>query len=391
MGRSTRAGDEMSQVLEILDRLIGFESVSANSNLDIAGYIEEFLTVRGFSVTRVPDETGRKVGLYASLGPAGHGILLSAHTDVVPVVGQKWTREPFSLTRQGARLYGRGTTDMKGYIACMMAAADRATHRKLKEPLKLALSYDEEIGCIGIGHMIGKLESSIGLPRACFVGEPTEMRVAVGHKGKVALCAICSGQGGHSALAPKFVNAIHLATDFVNELRDLQKWMAVHGDRDSAYDISHGTIHVGRLFGGTALNIVPDRAEVSFEYRHLATDPVDGIHARILAAAERTADHHSGQFAGVGIEVERYNSYPGLDVREDAPVVGLARTLAGDETTIMVPFGTEAGYFDALDIPTVVCGPGSMEGQGHKPDEYITMDQIAACETMMDRVLDEIS
>jgi len=347
--------------------------------------------VAGFAVTRVPEATGRKVGLYASLGSAGPGILLSAHTDVVPVVGQNWTREPFRLTREGTRLYGRGTTDMKGYIACMMATADRATHRKLKEPLKLALSYDEEIGCIGIGRMIGDLETAIGRPRACIVGEPTEMRVAVGHKGKVALRAVCRGQGGHSALAPKFVNALHLATDFVNELRDLQQWMAVHGDRDSAYDISHGTIHVGRLFGGTALNIVPDRAEISFEYRHLATDPVDDIYTRILAAAERATEHHRGQFAGAGIEVEQYNSYPGLDVPEDAPVVGLARTLAGVEATIKVPFGTEAGYFDALDIPTVVCGPGSMEGQGHKPDEYITMDQIAACEAMMDRMLDEIS
>ena len=206
----------MTQTLDILDRLIAFPTVSAASNLELIGYVDDFFKKRRFETHRVPDETGEKVGLYAALGPTDKpGILLSGHTDVVPVEGQDWTRDPFRLTRDGARVYGRGTTDMKGYLACVMAAADRATAIDLAEPLKIAFSYDEEIGCVGIRQMIGALDSTISRPRMCFVGEPTGMQVAIGHKGKTALRAVCRGENGHSALAPKFLNALYLAADFV--------------------------------------------------------------------------------------------------------------------------------------------------------------------------------
>ncbi len=374
--------------MEILERLTGFDTVSRNSNLELAAYAEAFLADRGFAVTRLPSPDGSKTGLYAEKGPAGPGVLLSAHTDVVPVDGQEWTRDPFRLTREGERVYGRGTTDMKGYVASVLALAGRAAGVDLKEPLKIVLSYDEEIGCVGIQEMLERLAPLIGSPRACFVGEPTEMEVAIGHKGKAALRAVCFGQSGHSALAPDFTNALHLAGDFLSELRRLQEDFAANGARDDAYDVPYSTVHVGKLSGGTALNIVPDRAEMTFEYRHLAADRGEDILARIQAAADRVSNRYPAE---ARIEVEQYNAYPGLDVPPDSAVVPFARALARSTGTAKVAFGTEAGFFHQLGIPTVVCGPGSMAGQGHKPDEYLELRQLSQCDAMMDRLLDDLT
>nr|WP_319948197.1 acetylornithine deacetylase [uncultured Shimia sp.] len=381
----------MSKTIEILERLIGFNSVSARSNLDIIDYIEDFLRDRGFRTTRISDPTGQKAGLFAEIGPVDGGIMLSGHTDVVPVDGQDWTRDPFCLTREGDKLYGRGTTDMKGYLAAMLRAADLAVGRDLKEPLKLVFSYDEEIGCVGILHMKDQLAPLLGNPRACIVGEPTEMQVAIGHKGKAAIHAVCNGQNGHSAMAPMFVNALHLASDFVSELRGIQRYLASHGAKDEAYEVPFSTIHIGKLSGGMALNIVPDHAELTFEYRHLAADAPDGIMDQIREAALRVAKPYHKAFPAAEITLERYNAYPGLDVSADAPVVTYAQRLAANQHVTKVAFGTEAGVFDDLGIDTIVCGPGSMAGQGHKPDEYVTADQLAACDRMMDRVLADIT
>ncbi|NSY37594.1 acetylornithine deacetylase [Leisingera sp. ANG59] len=378
----------MTATLDILERLTGFDTVSRNSNLELAAYVEGFLVERGFAVMRLPSPDGSKTGLYAEKGPAGQGVLLSAHTDVVPVDGQNWTRDPFRLIRDGERVYGRGTTDMKGYVASALALADRAATADLKEPLKIALSYDEEIGCVGIQEMLERLAPLIGQPRACFVGEPTEMEVAIGHKGKAALRAVCHGQSGHSALAPNFTNALHLAGDFISELRTLQDDFAAMGARDAAYAVPYSTLHVGKMSGGTALNIVPDRAELTFEYRHLAADRGEDILARIKAVAERVSSRYP---AKARVEVEKYNAYPGLDVPADSPVVLFAQKLARSNGTTKAAFGTEAGFFDQLGVPTVVCGPGSMAGQGHKADEYLELSQLAACDAMMDRILDDLT
>lgn len=374
----------MTRTLQILDRLVAFDTVSDRSNLALVDFVQDLLQSCGFAVTRVPDPTVEKAGLFASIGPEGAGVLLSAHSDVVPVAGQAWTRDPFALTAEGARLYGRGTTDMKGFLAAMLTAAEAAAQAPLREPLKLAISYDEEVGCLGIAHMIGGLEAAIGRPRACIVGEPTEMQVAIGHKGKQALRAVCHGQAGHSAQAPQFTNALHLAAGFITELRAVQDWLAAHGAQDAAYDVPCSTVHVGRLTGGTALNIVPDRAEMALEFRHLAGDSPDDLLARIMAAAGRAA----APFGDTGgIEVAPLTAYPGLATVPDAPVVAWAQDLAGQSGTTKVGFGTEAGFFDALGIPSVVCGPGSMTDQGHKPDEFVTRDQLALCDRMLARVV----
>lgn len=381
----------MTRTLDILDRLIAFDTVSANSNLALADYAEPLLTRCGFSVVRIADGSGAKAGLYAEKGPEGAGVLLSAHTDVVPAAGQTWTRPPFRLTREGDRLFGRGTTDMKGFVASVLALAERASATDLGEPLRIVLSYDEEVGCTGIREMLDRLQPLLGRPRACIVGEPTEMAVAIGHKGKAALRATCHGQGGHSALAPRFVNALHMAADFMTELRALQDDLARTGARDAAYDIPYSTVHVGKLDGGTALNIVPDMATLDLEYRHLAADASDGVLARIITAGDQVAAQYRAAFDGARIEVERYNAYPGLDVPAGTEVVTYVKGLARTNTVTKVAFGTEAGYFHQLGIPTVVCGPGSMEAQGHKPDEFVTLAQLAACDAMMDRLLADLT
>ena len=376
----------MNETLSLLERLIAFDTVSAKPNINMIEFIEDYLKQRQFQVTRVPYMGHNKAGLYASIGPEGAGVLLSAHTDVVPVDGQVWTRDPFRLTTEGDKLYGRGTTDMKGFLASMLAAADRASQRELREPLKLAISYDEEIGCVGIAQMIDALEPAIGRPRACIVGEPTSMQVATGHKGKQALRAICHGEAGHSALAPRFANALHPAADLIQGLRALQDDLADHGARDEAYAVPYSTIHAGKLTGGTALNIVPDRAELTFEFRHLAADRPGDLLARIETLTEEIAVRH-----GHPIELETLTAYPGLDTAPDAEVTTLVQRLAQSQQLTKAAFGTEAGFFDGLGMPTVVCGPGSMEGQGHKPDEYIERAQLEACDRMLEALIDTLA
>lgn len=381
----------MTETLDILEKLVGFETVHKNSNRAFATYVEDFLTMQGFQVHGIVDPGGSKIGLYAEKGPAGDGILLSAHSDVVPAEDQVWTRNPFRLTREGNRVYGRGTTDMKGFVASTLSLAEKTTGARLREPLKLVISYDEEVGCVGLQRMLDRLVPLLGKPRACLVGEPTEMRVAIGHKGKVALHAVCHGRAGHSALAPNFVNALHLATDFIAGLRVLQMDEAEHGNRDSAYAIPYTTFHVGTLVGGKTLNIVPDRAELTFECRHLALRCSGDILQRIRDAADKVSAVHQTTAPEAHIEVKVGNAYPGLDVAPNETVIEYTQKLAQTPSTIKVDFGTEAGFFSELGIPTVVCGPGSMEGQGHQPDEYLALEQLAACDAMMDRLLDDLT
>ena len=381
----------MNNTLDILERLIAFPTVSANSNLPMIEWLCDYLSTRGFVIHKITDETGMKAGLFASIGPAiDGGILLSAHSDVVPVTGQNWTREPFKLTRDTDRVYGRGTTDMKGYLASVIALADKASHQNLKQPLKLAISYDEEIGCVGIKRMIQHLDRSIGKPAMCIVGEPTSMRIATGHKGKAAFKVICNGENGHSAMAPKFINALHVATDYITQIRNLQDEYAAKAPKNNGYDIPFSTLHIGQMSGGTALNIVPSFAEIDFEYRHIPEHEPIEIEKQLAKIANRiNEDYSSIQISSV-VVIEKINAYPGLNTPENCDVVSFVGNLAKSGDPICVPFGTEAGYFDGLGIPTVVCGPGSMDEQGHKPDENIALSQLRACDLMHDKLLDHL-
>ncbi|WP_431298180.1 acetylornithine deacetylase [Tabrizicola sp. BL-A-41-H6] len=374
----------------ILERLVAFDTVSSEPNMALILYVKALLEGAGIAVTLVPEAGGGKANLYASTGPAGAGVMLSGHTDVVPVTGQAWTRPPFALTEAEERLYGRGTADMKGFVACAVAAMLEASRRPLRVPLHLALSYDEEIGCMGVRSLIDLLEAAPVRPRFCIVGEPTGMQVATGHKGKVALRATCVGREGHSALAPMALNALHLAADFVNGVRGLQADVAEMGLRDGDYDVPYTTLHVGKLNGGVQVNIVPNHAVIDFEIRSLAGEDVAGLIARLEGLAEAIIAPLRGEFPEAAIRVERLWDYPGLGTATDAAVVNFVKGLTGANGTIKVAFGTEGGLFDQrLGVPTVICGPGSM-AQGHKPDEFVTAEQLARCEAMLAALLERL-
>lgn len=373
----------------ILERLIAFETVSAAPNRALVDWVRDLLLAAGAEVTLVPDGDGPKANLYATIGPADRaGVMLSGHTDVVPVEGQAWTRPPFRLTAADGRLYGRGAADMKGFVASAIAAALAAARRPLATPLHLALSYDEEVGCLGVRSLVDLLAAAPLRPRLCIVGEPTGMAVATGHKGKRGLRAVCRGREGHSALAPLALNAVHLAADLVVELRALQARIAATGRRDGDYDVPYTTVHVGRIAGGASLNIVPNRCELDFEFRHLAEDDPAPLRAEIDAAAARVVAAAADPDAA--IEIAEFMDYPGLGTAPDAAVVAFVKGLTGANGTIKVAFGTEGGLFhERLGVPTVVCGPGSM-AQGHRPDEFVTEEQLARCDAMLAALLDRL-
>ena len=369
---------------DILDRLMAFDTVSSKPNMALMEHVKALLEAAGLTVTLIPDASGGKANLFASTGPEGvAGIMLSGHTDVVPVEGQIWTKPPFALTEADGRYYGRGAADMKGFVACAVEAMLIAARRPLKVPLHLALSYDEEIGCMGVRSLIDLLAAAPVKPRFCIVGEPTGMQVATGHKGKVALRATCTGREGHSALAPLALNALHLAADFLGAVRRVQAEVAATGLRDGDYDVPYSTLHVGKMSGGVQVNIVPNHAVLDFEIRSLAGEDVAGLIARLEAEAEAIVAPLRGEFPEAAIKVERLWDYPGLGTPTDAEVVRFVKGLTGANGTIKVAFGTEGGLFDArLGVPTVICGPGSM-AQGHKPDEWVSVEQIERCRGML--------
>ena len=377
-----------TRTLEILDRLIAFPTVSQDSNLDLIDWVQELLKTAGFTVTRIGSPDRTKAGLFARIGPGlDGGICLSAHTDVVPVDGQVWTRPAFQLTDEGDRVFGRGTTDMKGFLASALALAERAKTTTLNAPLSLSISYDEEVGCVGIGQMMPKLKQLIGKPDLVIVGEPTSMQVATGHKGKTALKVTCHGQAGHSALAPHFANAIHIAADVVHHIRQLQDQLAA-GPQDDAYSIPYSTVHIGKITGGRALNIVPDSAELDMEFRHLAEVPAHVIQSEIETVAQRVSALYSSV---PPVTVKAINAYPGLHINPSDQSVAWADALAGSFGVTKVPFGTEAGFFAELGLKTVVIGPGDMSTDGHKPDEGLSKTELSACDAMMGSILNTLS
>jgi acetylornithine deacetylase len=377
------------KTLEILDHLIAFDTVSHRSNLGLLDFVQDLLQQAGADMTLISNDAGTKANLYATIGPTDRaGVLLSGHTDVVPTDGQNWTVPPFQLTPKDGRLYGRGTADMKGFLACALSSALNASRKALKTPLHLAFSYDEEIGCIGVRSLIDMLRDAPFRPLFCIVGEPTGMAVATGHKGKTALHAECIGKEAHSALAPTGLNAIHLAADFVTELRHIQAEIVKTGTKDADYDVPYTTVHVGKINGGTVVNIVPNLCRLDFEVRNIAQDDPALILAQMEKAAENIVKKCKTPEAAINIGTAF--TYPGLNTPTDAQVVSFVKSLTGANGTIKMAYGTEGGLFDReLDIPTVICGPGSMT-QGHKPDEYITVKQLEKCDAALGTLVERL-
>ena len=388
--------------LGILDRLLGFDTVSSRPNRELIDWLANLLDGAGARVRLIEDDSGAKANLYATVGPAdASGVVLSGHTDVVPVEGQHWSVPPFAMTLADGRAYGRGAADMKGFVAAATSMALRASTTGLATPLHLGFSYDEEIGCVGVRSLVALLAEAPTRPAMCIVGEPTELAVATGHKGKTGCRVRCTGRAAHSALAPDGLNAVHLAVDLIAELRAVQARLESSGARDDDYGVPYTTVHVGRIEGGGALNIVPDRCTFLFEIRNVASDDPLALLDEIRTAARAIVAAVPDRFDEAAIEIEVFNAYPGLDTSPDADVVAFVRSLVdgtharaarrGDAPGCKVAFGTEGGLFSSrLGIPTVVCGPGSM-AQGHKPDEYVSLDQLARCDAMLERLRERLA
>jgi acetylornithine deacetylase len=386
---------DQRSTLSFLRDLIAFPTVSRDPNRALIEYCADYLTSIGAVVEIIAADSGDKANLYATIGPdMVPGVMLSGHTDVVPVDGQLWTKPPFEAVVESGRVYGRGTADMKGFVAAALSCAGIAAQRHLQTPLQtplhLALSYDEEIGCVGVRSLIDMLAAAPVKPAMCIVGEPTAMAIATGHKGKTAIEAACVGSAAHSALAPQAVNAIHLACDLIAQIRHLQDDMITDGAQDSAYDIPYTTLHAGLITSGAALNIVPDHAAVTFEIRNLAADDPEAILHRLRRAIAPVIVVARKRAAEADIVFKVINSYPGLDTSLDEAVVAMVAELTGRDERIKVAFGTEGGLFSQrLGIPAVVCGPGSM-AQGHKADEFVTLAQLDSCDAMLASLVDRL-
>ena len=373
---------------DILAALVGFDTVSRNSNLDLIAWVEQYLDRHGVKHERIYDETGKKSNLWATLGPADvPGYILSGHTDVVPVDDQNWTDSPFKLTERDGKLYGRGSTDMKGYVACCLAAVPDMLKAKLKKPLHLAFSYDEEVGCIGARGIVAKLPERPAKPIACFVGEPTGMDVVIGHKAKRSLKVTVHGRTCHSSLAPLGVNAVEYAARVITKIRDISDRMARKGARDELYDVPFTTGHTGYLHGGTALNIVPDIATFEFEFRTIAADKSADLAREVIDYAKTVLEPEMQAVAPeAGIVFEDRSEFAGLNTAENAEVTLLAKQLSGRNSHSKVAYGTEAGLFSDAGVPTIVIGPGLID-QAHKADEFIAITELEKCGVFLDRLI----
>ncbi len=378
----------LPKTTEILEALVGFDSTSRNSNLAIVAWIEAYLDRLGVTHERIPDQSGAKANLWATIGPAGRpGYILSGHTDVVPVDGQRWSNDPFRLTARGGRLHGRGAADMKGYLACCLAAVPDMVAGDLATPIHLSFSHDEEVGCVGVRSVIARLDGAAVKPAACFVGEPTSMNVVIGHKGKRSFRVDVRGRTCHSSLAPEGVNAVEYAARLIVKIRDMADRLAREGARDPLYDVPYTTTHTGVVEGGTALNIVPDACRFQFEFRSIAADDVDALAGEVMAyARDRLEPDMKVVAPEAGIAFDVMSTFPGLDTPPAIDVVALAKTLAGRTEHGKVAYGTEGGLFAAAGIPTVVIGPGSIE-QAHKADEFIAASELDACGRFLDRLI----
>jgi len=382
----------MESTAEILARLVEFRTVSRDSNEEMIGFIAGRLGAAGARVRVLPGVMAGKANLLASFGPeGGGGIVLSGHSDVVPVDGQNWATDPFVLTAREDQFYGRGASDMKGFIASVMALGERLQGRALRQPVHIAISHDEETGCVGVRSMLATLAKEGFAARGCIIGEPTGLRVATGHKGKIAGCICCRGQAAHSANPELGSNAIFLAAGMLAEIQALQEWLRAHGAHDAAYAVPYSTLHVGTIAGGTVLNIVPESCDMAFEIRFLPGDDPAALLDRLRAAGARLAGAEVARGRTASVQIVEENKYPGMDTGPESEIAVLARAAAKNASTYKAGFGAEAGLFtEALGLDAVVCGPGSID-RAHKPDEFIMGKELDACDAFLDRMVARLS
>lgn len=378
--------------LGIIRRLIAFDTVSRNSNLGLIEWARDHLAGLGVRSRLSYDAAGGKANLFATLGDAGGpGLVLCGHTDVVPVDGQPWDTDPFGADIRGGRIYGRGSCDMKSFIACALAAAPRMLAAELRQPIHLAFTYDEEVGCLGAMTLLADLEREGIRCSGCIVGEPTGMQVMTAHKGhRVYRCSV-RGAEAHSSLAPFAVNAIEYAARMVAFIRDLAQETRITGPRDELFSVPHTTMQTAVIAGGTAPNIVPRDCEFQFDMRYLpGTDP-SGLIERIEGFATTSLVPEMRRLSqDAGIRVELQSEAPDLNTPDSDLLAALGVRLAGNDAIGRVGFATDGGRFHRAGIPTIVVGPGSID-QAHMPNEFIELEQVARCERFLASLCDSIS
>lgn len=371
---------------DILAKLVSFDTTSRDSNIPLIAWVESYLDQFNVPHIRVDYEKGFKTNLFATIGPdVAGGIILSGHTDVVPVDGQAWSSDPFGLVERNGLLFGRGTCDMKGFLAVALALVPEFLKRDLRVPIHLAFSCDEEVGCKGVRPLVDYLKNHPNKPSAAIIGEPTLMKVVNGHKSAVRFSTEVTGHESHSALTDRGVNAIMVAGEIIHEISSIRGDLIAIGDPTGAYDPPYSTIHIGVITGGTANNIVPKTCVFNWETRLLPGFDEDYVPRRVQAVARKLEPAMKAISKEAGIVVEQANAIPGLAAEKDSPAERLALHCSHTNSTHTVSYGTEAGLFQQAGIPAVVCGPGSIE-QAHKPDEYVAVSELRKCEVFLRRL-----
>jgi len=376
---------------EMLARLVAYDTTSRNSNLPLMEFVRDYLDQHGVQYRVSTDATGQKANIHAIIGPqAAGGVALSGHVDTVPVDGQAWSADPFSLRRAEGRLYARGAADMKGFVSACLAAVPELKTRRLARPLHLFISYDEEVGCQGAQRLIEDLDESGLKPALCVVGEPSGMQPILAHKGKLNLRVTVRGLPGHSSEPAKGVNAIQAAGEAIAYVAAEARRLAKEGPFEDGFDPPHTTIHVGTIQGGTILNIIPERCEFIMEWRNIPGDDAT-LHVQrmrdFVAANIEPAMHAVSRMTGFDFDV--LTRMPGLSLDPDHELTAAVKQLTGSNSTGKVSYGTEGGYYQGAGIPTIICGPGYI-AQAHQPDEWIAQDQLDACDGFIRRLADRL-
>ena len=379
---------------DLIRTLVGFDTTSRESNLALIHWVRDYLAREGIASQLTYDDDRRKANLFATL-PAqdgnalSAGVVLSGHSDVVPVDGQPWDRPPFAATVVGDRLYGRGVTDMKSFSAIVLAFVPELLRRGLRRPLHIALSYDEEVGCIGVRRLLADIAARGVRPAGCIVGEPSGMQVVVAHKGKRGHRCRVRGHEAHSALTPLGVNAIQVASELVNFLAQMARRYRERGGFDAAYDVPYTTVHTGVIRGGTAINIVPRDCTFDFEFRHLPFDDPEQMLAELKRFAATLLPEMHAVDPTTSIDFDALSTLPGFDSHGGSEIAELGKACTDVPEFGKVSFGSEAALFHNANIPTIICGPGHI-AQAHQPNEWVAMEQLAQCESFMRRVADRV-
>lgn len=375
------------ETIDCLRQLIGFDTTSRNSNLELIDWAEALLSAQGATIRRDYNRERTKANLFATFGEGPGGVVLSGHSDVVPVDGQEWSSDPFKAEVRDGRLYGRGACDMKGFLGVVLAQARHFSRAKLDAPIHVALSYDEEVGCLGIPGLLTDLAAAGIKPDGCIVGEPTSMQAVTAHKGgRVYRCRV-HGRAAHSSLTPQGVNAIEYAARIISHIQDLSWREEEHGLRVDGLDVPFSTISTNVISGGNGKNIIPAECEFFFDYRYVPGMVPDAFIDQIRAyVTEHLEPRMQRRHPQAGVEFEMTADIPALEEDETNRITQLTRSLLRPQASAKVAYGTEAGFFQRMGIPSIVCGPGSID-QAHRADEYVSLEQLYECEAFVGRLV----